>query len=94
MREAWTLASINYGHSRVRSGVILLAALSEPNLRRRLLEASPSLSSVAPDTLAGEMPKIVEGASEDREVLADRPPKSAEQSQPWAHAHSTGSRWT
>ncbi len=45
-REAWLLSSVNLGAARVRSGALLLAALAEPGLRRRLLDASPALKAI------------------------------------------------
>ncbi len=46
-RQAWVLSSINYGLSRVRSGVLLAACLSERNLRRQLLDSCPELKEIS-----------------------------------------------
>jgi type VI secretion system protein VasG len=67
-REAWVLCSVNYDLARVRSGALLLAGLSDPRLRRQLLEASPALSGVAAEALAQHFQGIVAGSREDGEV--------------------------
>ncbi len=70
VREAWVQCSINYGLARVRSGALLLAALQDARLRRRLVEVSPTLESVNVESLAKDFAKIVEPSSETREVLS------------------------
>jgi type VI secretion system protein VasG len=72
-RNAWLLASVNYHASRVRSGVIFLACLSDRTLSRQLFESCPELKGVAVDTLIDDLPRIVAGASEDREVFSADP---------------------
>ena len=70
VREGWVLCSINYGLARVRSGALLLAALQDARLRRRLVELSPSFENVNAEALAKDFLKIVEPSPETREVLA------------------------
>ncbi len=70
VREAWVLCSINYGIARVRSGAILLAALSDARLRRRLVDISNVLEDVNVEALAKDFAKIVEPSPETREVLS------------------------
>jgi type VI secretion system protein VasG len=69
-REGWLLASVNYGASKVRSGALFLAILRNPVLKRRLAEVSPKAAEISADALAKDLLSIVEGAPEDREVLA------------------------
>jgi type VI secretion system protein VasG len=69
-RHAWVLGSINYGDSKVRSGVIFLACLSDRNLRNQLLDCCPELKKVAVEELLEELPKVVSGSPEDREVFS------------------------
>lgn len=69
-REAWLISSVNLGSARVRSGALLLAALSEPGLRRRLLDAAPLLKAVDTAALEANFATIVAGAPEDREVFS------------------------
>ena len=67
-KSAWVLASVNYHNSRVRSGVLFLAALEDQLLGRRLREISPDLAKINLEKLAQDLPKIVSGAPEDREM--------------------------
>jgi len=69
-REAWVLCSVNYDLAKVRSGAILLAALSDPRLHRRLIELHPEIKAVSPEGLGKDLLKIVAGSREDREVAA------------------------
>ena len=41
MREAWTLASLDYGSAQLRSGHLLAAALTDRSLAVRLSNSSP-----------------------------------------------------
>jgi type VI secretion system protein VasG len=67
--EGWLLASVNYGQTKVRSGMLFLAVLRNPELRRRLEDVSPAAGAISPDALAKDILSIVEGSPEDREVL-------------------------
>ncbi|MGE3171973.1 MAG: type VI secretion system ATPase TssH [Planctomycetota bacterium] len=64
----WLLASVNYGSARVRTGVLLLAALQDRAIGRGLLEASKELRKINVESLAADLGAIVRGANEDREV--------------------------
>jgi type VI secretion system protein VasG len=68
--SGWVWSSVHFGLSKVRSGALLLAALKEPLLRRRLLEIHPGLKSVIVESLENEFVEIVGGSPEDREVVA------------------------
>ena len=70
-REAWLISSVNLGSARIRSGALLLAALNESALRRRLLDASPMLKAVDAAALEANFAAIVAGAGEDREVFSE-----------------------
>jgi len=70
VRDGWVFASINHGLSRVRTGHLLLAALSDRNLNRRLRDASGDVKNIVVDTLEAEFSNIVAGSPEDREVFA------------------------
>ena len=69
-KTGWVLASVNYHVSRVRSGVLFLAALEDQLLGRRLREISPDIAKINLEKLAQDLPKIVAGAPEDREMTA------------------------
>ncbi|QDT14254.1 type VI secretion system ATPase TssH [Alienimonas californiensis] len=64
-REAWVLASVQYGAPAVRSGHILLAALTDRELSRLLLDAAPQLSSVSAEGLKSQLEEICDGSAED-----------------------------
>jgi type VI secretion system protein VasG len=69
-REGWVWSSIEFGLSRVRSGTILLAALSDDRLKRRLIGIHPDIGRINVESLTGEFLDIVSGSKEDREVSA------------------------
>ncbi len=69
IREGWIHASINHGLSKVRSGHLLLAALSDRNLARRMRDISPDTKTIVVDILENELQDIVAGSAEDREVF-------------------------
>ncbi len=75
--NGWLLASINYGLGRVRSGALLLAALQDGRLLRRLLEADPQIRNANAESFAKDFRRILAGSSEDREVvgIAGGPPR-------------------
>jgi type VI secretion system protein VasG len=70
-RDAWVWCSVHFGLAKVRSGGILLAALSDPVQRRRLLEIHPGLKNVNVEVLEKDLLAIVGGSQEDREVHAE-----------------------
>lgn len=56
-KQAWMLASVEYGHSAATSAHILAALLLDENLRRNL--ASPSLLDIAPESLRDVVRSVV-----------------------------------
>lgn len=50
-KNAWMLASVDYGHGQITSGHLLAALLLDEHLRRQVLEACPELRSVAPESI-------------------------------------------
>jgi type VI secretion system protein VasG len=70
LADAWGAASVNYGLGKIRSGILLLAALSQRVVRRQLLDAVPELEQIRADELAAKLPAIVSGSAEDREVVS------------------------
>jgi type VI secretion system protein VasG len=65
MREAWTLASLELGAGRIRSGHLLGALVLDRNLRGRLRESSAELGKIEPDALREALPVLLRGTSED-----------------------------
>ena len=64
VREAWLVASVEYGEHAVRTSHLLIAALSEEKLRRSLLSSAPSLSALDVDRLKRETPTITRETDE------------------------------
>src|SRR5581483_8032675 len=77
IREAWLLASIQYGATRVRSGVLLLAWLSDDSLARQAREASAELSKIPPQALQADLMALVSGTSEDEAAAEPGAPAAA-----------------
>ncbi len=70
VKDGWLLSSVNFGLAKVRSGALLLAALQDPRLRRRLLDVSSDLERINAESLQKELATLVAGSPEDREVVA------------------------
>jgi type VI secretion system protein VasG len=69
INEAWSLASIDYGANRVRSGHMLLALLNEDDLARMAKETSPEFSKITSDDLHKQLPTLSSGSAEDMEQV-------------------------
>ncbi|SCZ26547.1 type VI secretion system protein VasG [Afifella marina DSM 2698] len=67
-REAFTLANLQYGRSRISSGDLLAALLDEPTLRAILRGAAPSLRALSSEALDAEL-LAAGGDQEDARVL-------------------------
>jgi type VI secretion system protein VasG len=78
IREAWLLTSIQYQARQIRSGVLLLALLSEEKLSRLARDASPELAKIKPDALSANLLKIVAGSIEDEVGGTGAGPAAAE----------------
>jgi type VI secretion system protein VasG len=64
MREAWTLASLEHNASRIRSGHLLAALLSDRALSARVKGASPELGKIAAERLPQELPALTAKSAE------------------------------
>ncbi|MBS0184525.1 MAG: type VI secretion system ATPase TssH [Nitrospira sp.] len=69
INEAWSLASIEYGANRVRSGHVLLALLSEDDLVRMAKEISSEFQKISPEDLHKQMVSLSAGSVEDMEQV-------------------------
>ncbi len=69
MREAWNLTSLEYDASRVRSGYLLAALLSNRRLSASLRSSCPELAKIDGERLLKELPRIIDGSSEDAESV-------------------------
>lgn len=74
-REAWLLASVDYGATKTRSAHLLLALLSEDNLSHLALRASPELRKISTETLRKDLSDLIADAPE-AELAA--PPESGD----------------
>ena len=63
-KQAWLLASIEQGLSRVRSGHVLLALLADETLSRRARDASSQLLKIQPDVLKRDFTTVTSGSIE------------------------------
>ena len=69
LNEAWSLASIEYGVNRVRSGHVMLALLAEDDFARMMREMSPEVQKISAEDLHAQLTKIVAGSAEDLEEV-------------------------
>jgi type VI secretion system protein VasG len=70
IREAWLLASVQFGLAKVRTGTLLLALISDPTLARLARGISPELAKISPESLAKDLLKVVSGSPEDESPAA------------------------
>jgi type VI secretion system protein VasG len=63
-REAWLLASIEFGATQVRSGHMLLALLSDESLARQAREMFSDFDKIAPDVLRQNLPTLMSTSQE------------------------------
>ncbi len=69
INEAWSLASIEYGVNRVRSGHLMLALLVEDDFARMMRELSPETQKISAEDLHRRLGEIVSGSAEDLEDI-------------------------
>ncbi len=79
VKQAWLLASIEQGLSRVRSGHLLWAMLGDETLSQHARDASPQLSKIPPERLQRELAAITANSSEavGATTTPDTPPLAA-----------------
>ena len=70
VREAWLLASIDYGSASIRSGHVFLAMLHSADLAPLALASAPVLASISVEKLQNELRDIVHGSVEDAQTRA------------------------
>src|SRR5438132_518398 len=63
MREAWTLASLDYNAHRIRSGFLMLALLTDRGLSARIRTSAPALVKIPAEKLAGDVPPRLKGVA-------------------------------
>jgi type VI secretion system protein VasG len=65
MEEGWTIASLMLGHGAVRSGALLLAALSHETTRSVLIDSCPVLLKIPREHLSGALAEFMKASGED-----------------------------
>src|SRR5262245_56047860 len=65
MREAWVLATLEYGAYRIRSGHLLLAVLNDRSLSARVRSTSPELGKINGEKLKTDLARVTAGSGED-----------------------------
>ena len=82
INEAWSLASIEYGANRVRSGHLLLALLTEDDLARMARDTSPELNKISAEDLHARLSSLTTGSAEDMEQVTTGGLDTAEPGKP------------
>lgn len=77
VQVAWLTASVDFQASAVRSGHILLALVSDEDLRRVITDSSQALSKVSAEALSAGLTDIVAGSVEDKEAAPAGLPSGA-----------------
>ncbi len=70
VKQAWLLASVEHGLSRVRSGHLLWAMLADDNLARHAREMSSQFARMQPDALKRDLLAITKGSIEAASVTS------------------------
>jgi len=65
LTEAWTVGSLEFGATKVRTGFVLLALADDDDLRRRMSEVSDELGKISAEELKEDFDDIVAGSGED-----------------------------
>lgn len=71
IEKAWMLASIRYGDPRIRSGWLLLAWLTTPELHRVLKTICAPLAALPADELTDSLPSLIASSPEAKEQARD-----------------------
>jgi type VI secretion system protein VasG len=66
MREAWVLTSLEYGSTRLRSGYLLAAALTERALSARVRASSQELNKISGEQLHKDVKELVARSEEEK----------------------------
>ncbi|MBO0912329.1 MAG: AAA family ATPase, partial [Acidobacteria bacterium] len=72
LSEAWSLGSVDYNATQVRSAFLLLALLSTDSLSHFATESCPELKRIPVDALRGELLEICQNSCEDVSGFIER----------------------
>jgi type VI secretion system protein VasG len=70
LQDSWLLASVDFGESRVRSGHMILALLSNESLSRIAREISKEFNYISVESLKTNLTDVCSGSEEDREAMS------------------------
>ncbi len=70
IQDAWLLASVDFGASRVRSGHLVLALLSNEGLSRIARDVSKEFAHISTEDLQAKLPEITAESAEERDAMA------------------------
>jgi type VI secretion system protein VasG len=68
LTQAWTIGSVDYGATQVRSGYALLALIGTDDLARFAREVSREFTKIPPDSLRKDLPSLVAQSAEEAEA--------------------------
>jgi type VI secretion system protein VasG len=77
LTEAWSIGSLDYGYSSIRSGTLITALLANEELSRIAAEISPELQKISVETLRKNLPDLIANSVEQSEMASSAPPESA-----------------
>ena len=78
LREAWTLGSLEYGATAIRSGHIVLALASVEELSRIVRDVSPEFRKIDAEALRKDFSSIASPSAEGESLTAGAAPESQE----------------
>lgn len=79
MTQAWTIASIEFGASQIRTGFTVLALAGNDRLSRIVREISREFQKISPEDLRKNLFQIISGSKEDEPIAtAQEPPAAGE----------------
>ena len=84
LTEAWTIGSVDYGASRVRTGHTLLALVTNDELGRLVREVSREMQKIPPEALRKDFLALVAGSAEEDGVLTAAAPATTGEGAPRA----------
>ena len=74
LREAWLIASLEGNQSKMRSGHLLAALLSDEALARSMKDSAPSLFEIPADALRKNLETLSKGSEEEAQAAIAVPP--------------------
>lgn len=70
LQDAWMATSVDYAEQKIRSGHVLLALLSNPELARAVRDISADFDKINVETLRKNLNDITRGSEEEKEAMS------------------------